>query len=99
LGPLCVAERAVFLCGQFSKNRYSGARYRRGFYCAGFSLPKRSAGFTADTQGIGVYFHVPGNCHVLEEVLTAKANKSNKFLRSPLFLTLRRVWQKKPHLR
>jgi hypothetical protein len=28
-------------------------------------------------QAIGVYFHVPGNCHVLEEVLIAKANKSS----------------------
>jgi hypothetical protein len=32
-----------------------------------------------EPQGIGVYFHVPGNYRVLEEVLTAKANKSNKF--------------------
>jgi hypothetical protein len=62
------------LGGQCSKNRYSGAWYRRGFYCAGFTLPKGSAGFTLNTQGIGVYFHVPGNCHVLEEVLTAKAS-------------------------
>jgi hypothetical protein len=33
----------------------------------------------------GVYFHVPGNYQVLEEILTEKSNKSNKFQYKALF--------------
>jgi hypothetical protein len=33
---------------------------------------------TPVSQGIGVYFHILGNYHVLEEFLTARSKKSKK---------------------
>jgi hypothetical protein len=55
----------------------------------GLFYSRNARGIQAWSLGIGVYFHVPGNCHVLEEVLTAKSHKSKKFLRSgPFFLLL-----------
>jgi hypothetical protein len=35
-------------------------------------------GIRGRRQGIGVYFQVPGNYQVLEEILTAKSKKSKK---------------------
>jgi hypothetical protein len=56
-------------------------------FTLGYVAPEMrpNAKLPAAQQGIDVYFQVLGNNQVLEEILTAKSKKSNKFLLSGLF--------------
>jgi hypothetical protein len=60
--------------------------------CHVFSLPYGGGLKQLHKQGIGVYFHIPENYQVLEEILTTKSHrtkgsKSNKFLLSGPFFS------------